>query len=235
MGKVKKRVQHLREIAQIPRKNTFKKVKSLFSQKNDLVEWNEEFYEAEYQEEYEESRVELSSDESDVIEWVDEEGEATIESLYEKLIDNMQKLPKSNRPNIYLKKSRTTLYRFFIKLFMMSTVFLWVILVYPLTFYISTQKEEFYKAVVFNKHYITKKGSLEMMPKIQTLYIKHLKPFPEVEEFIEESIKHYNLGLIIIEESMKKALEKYSELKPEVKGILIGVRNDLHGDWPQFM
>ncbi|CAH1757191.1 2694_t:CDS:2 [Entrophospora sp. SA101] len=117
----------------------------------------------------------------------------------------------------------------------MSTVFLWVILVYPLTFYISTQKEEFYKAVVFNKHYITKKGSLEMMPKIQTLYIKHLKPFPEVEEFIEESIKHYNLGLIIIEESMKKALEKYSELKPEVKGILIGVRNDLHGDWPQFM
>ncbi|CAJ0758171.1 20450_t:CDS:2, partial [Entrophospora sp. SA101] len=74
-----------------------------------------------------------------------------------------------------------------------------------------------------------------MMPKIQTLYIKHLKPFPEVEEFIEESIKHYNLGLIIIEESMKKALEKYSELKPEVKGILIGVRNDLHGDWPQFM
>ncbi|CAJ0626437.1 11013_t:CDS:2 [Entrophospora sp. SA101] len=64
MGKVKKRVQHLHEIAQIPRKNTFKKGKSLFSQKNDLVEWNEEFYEAEYQEEYEESRVELSSDES---------------------------------------------------------------------------------------------------------------------------------------------------------------------------
>nr|CAG8541392.1 7539_t:CDS:2 [Entrophospora candida] len=118
----------------------------------------------------------------------------------------------------------------------MSTVFLWVILVYPLTFYISTQKEEFYKAVVFNKHYITKKGSLEMMPKIQTLYIKHSKPFPEVEEFIEESIKHYNLDLVIIEESMKKASEKYSELKPEVKGILISVRrNDSHGDWPPFM
>ncbi|CAJ0751716.1 15656_t:CDS:2 [Entrophospora sp. SA101] len=102
-------------------------------------------------------------------------------------------------------------------------------------------------AVVFNKHYITKKGSLEMMPKIQALYIKHSKPFPEVEEFIEESIKRYNLDLVIIEESMKKALEKYSELKPEVKGILIGVRrNDPHGDklskfiptdlgWPPFM
>src|SRR6185369_12826975 len=112
MGKVKKRVQHLREIAQIPRKNTLKKGKSPpFSQKNDLVECNEESYEAEYQEEYEESGVESGSDESDVIEWIDKAGEATIESLYEKLIDNMQKLPKSNRPNIYLKKSRTTLYR----------------------------------------------------------------------------------------------------------------------------
>lgn len=112
MGKVKKRVQHLREIAQIPRKNTLKKGKSPpFSQKNDLVECNEESYEAEYQEEYEESEVESGSDESDVIEWIDKAGEATIESLYEKLIDNMQKLPKSNRPSIYLKKSRTTLYR----------------------------------------------------------------------------------------------------------------------------
>jgi hypothetical protein len=39
----------------MPRKNTYKKGKSPpFSQKNDLVECNEESYEAEYQEEYEE-------------------------------------------------------------------------------------------------------------------------------------------------------------------------------------
>lgn len=111
MGKVKKRVQHLRKIAQIPKKKTFKKGKSPFSQENSLIKWNEEFYETEHQEEYEESSVESSSDESDLIEWSGEASEATIELLYERLNDNMQKLPKSNRPNIYLKKSRTTLYR----------------------------------------------------------------------------------------------------------------------------
>jgi hypothetical protein len=111
MGKVKKRVQHLRKIAQIPKKKTFKKGKSPFSQENSLIKWNEEFYETEHQEEYEESSVESNSDESDLIEWSGEASEATIELLYERLNDNMQKLPKSNRPNIYLKKSRTTLYR----------------------------------------------------------------------------------------------------------------------------
>src|SRR3954464_4938815 len=111
MGKEKKKVQHLPKIAQIPKKKTFKKGKSPFSQENSLIKWNEEFYETEHQEEYEESSVESNSDESDLIEWSGEASEATIELLYERLNDNMQKLPKSNRPNIYLKKSRTTLYR----------------------------------------------------------------------------------------------------------------------------
>src|SRR3954464_15579674 len=110
MGKEKKKVQHLPKIAQIPKKKTFKKGKSPFSQENSLIKWNEEFYETEHQEEYEESSVESNSDESDLIEWSGEASEATIELLYERLNDNMQKLPKSNRPNIYLKKSRTTLY-----------------------------------------------------------------------------------------------------------------------------
>ncbi|CAG8627488.1 10622_t:CDS:2 [Paraglomus brasilianum] len=80
-----------------------------------------------------------------------------------------------------------------------------------------------------------------------TVYITQPNPFPEVEEFVESTVKRYGLDLIAIEGPMKQALGAYLEKRPSVKAVLIGTRrNDPHGEhlkdniptdpgWPPFM
>ena len=81
-------------------------------------------------------------------------------------------------------------------------------------------------AAVYYKHF---QDSNEIY-NIQTVYIKHPNPFPEVEGFVKECIDQYGLDLITIEGPMKSALAKYLEQRPSVQAILVGVRRiDPHG------
>ncbi|CAG8602643.1 5921_t:CDS:2 [Acaulospora morrowiae] len=97
-------------------------------------------------------------------------------------------------------------------------------------------------AVVYKKF----QDSVEKL-NIQAVYITIPNPFPEVEEFVNESVLRYGLNLVKIGGPMKKALKTYSECYPNIKAILIGTRRkDPHGakllefiptdpDWPSFM
>ncbi len=79
------------------------------------------------------------------------------------------------------------------------------------------------------------------------LYIKNEAPFPEAEEFIKETVKSYNLDLIIIQSGMKEALMQLQTLRPGLKACLMGTRRHdpyssklrsftpTDSSWPRFM
>lgn len=61
---------------------------------------------------------------------------------------------------------------------------------------------------------------------IPSIYITHENPFGQVERFVDDEIERYNLDLLRISGSMKKALEEYHTQKPDIKAILVGTRRD---------
>lgn len=83
--------------------------------------------------------------------------------------------------------------------------------------------------------------------KLQALYIRDKDPFPNVEEFIQDCEKNYDLDLMTIQASMKDALAKMLHDRPNVKAILMGTRmgdpgsqyqshfSPTDGDWPSVM
>jgi FAD synthetase len=82
---------------------------------------------------------------------------------------------------------------------------------------------------------------------VQCCYIQDAHPFPEVEEFVEKSIKIYSLALLEYAKPMKAAFADYLKDTPSVKAILVGTRRtDPHGEhlkhfdptdsgWPAFV
>ncbi|KAF9925126.1 FAD1 flavin adenine dinucleotide synthetase [Linnemannia zychae] len=82
---------------------------------------------------------------------------------------------------------------------------------------------------------------------IASIYVTHKNPFGQVERFVDDEIERYNLNLIRIPGSMKKALEEYHQLNDNIKAIMVGTRrDDPHGgplkpftpcdpSWPPFM
>ncbi|PSN61894.1 adenine nucleotide alpha hydrolases-like protein [Corynespora cassiicola Philippines] len=82
---------------------------------------------------------------------------------------------------------------------------------------------------------------------IQCVYIQDEHPFPEVEAFVESSVKIYSLSLLEYAKPMKLAFTRYLRDTPSVKAILVGTRRtDPHGEhlahfdptdsgWPKFM
>lgn len=60
--------------------------------------------------------------------------------------------------------------------------------------------------------------------KINTLYIKYNAPFPEAEEFIQETTQRCNLNLITMEGNIKAALQELKTTHPKIKAILLGTR-----------
>ncbi|KAF9582946.1 3'-phosphoadenosine 5'-phosphosulfate sulfotransferase [Lunasporangiospora selenospora] len=83
---------------------------------------------------------------------------------------------------------------------------------------------------------------------IQSIYVTHSNPFGQVESFVDDEIRRYNLDLVRIPGPMKKALEDYNGQKEgSVKAIMVGTRrDDPHGgplkpftmcdpSWPPFM
>nr|CAD7392053.1 unnamed protein product [Timema cristinae] len=82
---------------------------------------------------------------------------------------------------------------------------------------------------------------------INTVYIQYEEPFPEVETFIQETVKRYELNLVTIPGPIKGALQKLLREKPHLKAVLMGTRRtDPYSEclkhfqmtdagWPQLM
>ncbi|KAH8680653.1 putative FAD synthetase [Xylariales sp. PMI_506] len=91
--------------------------------------------------------------------------------------------------------------------------------------------------------------------RLQAIYIRPPKPFPEVDEFVETSSRAYHLDLATSDLPMKPALEGYllggDEQHPGsrsgVRAVFVGTRrtdphgarltffDETDGDWPRFM
>nr|CAD7396137.1 unnamed protein product [Timema poppensis] len=82
---------------------------------------------------------------------------------------------------------------------------------------------------------------------INTVYIQYEEPFPEVETFIQETVKRYELNLVTIPGPIKGVLQKLLREKPHLKAVLMGTRRtDPYSEclkhfqmtdagWPQLM
>lgn len=60
--------------------------------------------------------------------------------------------------------------------------------------------------------------------KLKGLYIRIVSPFPEMERFLQDTIKRYNLELFSVEGSIRQALCDVQERRPELKAVLMGTR-----------
>lgn len=98
-------------------------------------------------------------------------------------------------------------------------------------------------------------GESSTSAPIPAIYIPMPSPFPEMESFIDWAAEEYGLDIFRVpcaegssgKKGMKEALELYSDVKPGVKAILIGIRRGdpfsdklthrdmTDKDWPEFM
>ncbi|XP_070691381.1 FAD synthase isoform X2 [Pempheris klunzingeri] len=60
--------------------------------------------------------------------------------------------------------------------------------------------------------------------KLKALYIRIVSPFPEMERFLQDTIKRYDLELFSVEGSIRQALSEVQERRPELKAVLMGTR-----------
>jgi FAD synthetase len=69
-------------------------------------------------------------------------------------------------------------------------------------------------------------------PPIRSVYVLCPSPFISVDEFVEDSVKAYDLRLVRVEGSMRDALQAYLDTNEGagVEAVLVGTRrNDPHG------
>ncbi|KAL4827475.1 hypothetical protein H8958_000600 [Nasalis larvatus] len=59
---------------------------------------------------------------------------------------------------------------------------------------------------------------------LQILYIRSISPFPELEQFLQDTIKRYNLQMLEAEGSMKQALGELQARHPQLEAVLMGTR-----------
>lgn len=83
--------------------------------------------------------------------------------------------------------------------------------------------------------------------KLQAVYITEDKAFPQVTEFVQQSINRYDLDCEVLPGPMKSALFKLLEERPKIKAVIMGTRrsdpySDTLGfftptdkDWPPMM
>ncbi|XP_077994187.1 FAD synthase-like [Glandiceps talaboti] len=96
-------------------------------------------------------------------------------------------------------------------------------------------------------HAVVKRKYPEHKEQLQALYIQGRDSFPEVETFIQNYIKRYNLESHQINLGMKAALTQLKTDQPQIKATLMGTRKSdpystklsaftmTDPDWPQYM
>ncbi|KAM3614284.1 uncharacterized protein V6R79_012187 [Siganus canaliculatus] len=60
--------------------------------------------------------------------------------------------------------------------------------------------------------------------KVKALYIRIVSPFPEMERFLQDTIKRYDLELFSVEGNIRQALSEVQERRPELRAVLMGTR-----------
>ncbi|KAM6935477.1 FAD synthase [Lycodopsis pacificus] len=60
--------------------------------------------------------------------------------------------------------------------------------------------------------------------KVKALYIRIVSPFSEMERFLQDTIKRYDLEIFSVEGSIRQALSEVQERRPELKAVLMGTR-----------
>ncbi|KAL0985251.1 hypothetical protein UPYG_G00154600 [Umbra pygmaea] len=60
--------------------------------------------------------------------------------------------------------------------------------------------------------------------KVKALYIRIVSPFPEMERFLQDTIKRYDLEIFSVEGSIRQALIEVQERRPELKAVCMGTR-----------
>ncbi|XP_066577400.1 FAD synthase isoform X2 [Amia ocellicauda] len=60
--------------------------------------------------------------------------------------------------------------------------------------------------------------------QVKVLYIRTVSPFPEMERFLQDTVKRYSVELFSVEGSILEALTELQQRRPELQAVLMGTR-----------